>query len=215
MRRIFFLFLSKIKSLFLRSIAFSARVEYSIVSPKAKVWGHCKVFHSSIRDYSYIGRHSRLIHAQVGKFCSIAGDCAIGMGTHSLNNISTSPIFTAKRNAIGTSWTKENTFEEYKNVVIENDVWIGQRVMIMGGVHVGNGAVVGAGALVTKDVPPYAIVGGVPAKIIRYRFSAEEIQQLEQSKWWTLDDIVLIQNISLFQQPLNSDDLIKLMSLIR
>jgi len=85
MNRFILLFLSKLKSMFQKNIAFSSRVEYSDVSPKAKVWGHCKVFHSTIDDYSYIGAHCRVIHAHIGKFCSIAGDYSqIGMGTHSM-----------------------------------------------------------------------------------------------------------------------------------
>ena len=82
---------------------------------------------------------------------------------------------------------------------IGNDVWIGERVMVMGGVKIGNGAVVGAGAIVTKDVPPYAIVAGVPAKVIRYRFSAEVIDELERIEWWNVNDKLLKENIAKFQ----------------
>lgn len=191
--------ITKLKSLFLRSIAFSSQVEYSIVSRKAKVWGHCKVFHSTIGDFSYLGTNSRLIYAHVGKFCSIAGNCAIGMGTHSINNISTSPIFTAKKNAVGISWSRENKYEEYKVIEMGNDVWIGQRVMIMGGVHIGNGAVIGAGAIVTKDIPPYAIAVGVPARVIRYRFPQEQIDALLAHPWWDLPEEKLRERIELFQ----------------
>ena len=200
------LIISKFESLFLRSIALSSRVEYSKVSSKAKVWGGCKVFHSTIGDYSYLGQNSRLIYAHVGKFCSIGGNCAIGMGSHSIKNISTSPIFTAKKNAIGVSWSHENTFEEYKLIEIGNDVWIGQRVMMMGGVHVGHGAVIGAGAVVTKDVPPYAIVAGVPAKLIRYRFPQEQIDALLANPWWNYPDKKLRERIKLFQDSDNIDE---------
>ena len=158
MHRVILLVVLKIKSIFQRSISFSSQVEYSTISVKARVWGHCKVFHSTLGDYSYIGANSRLIYTHVGKFCSIAGNCAIGMGSHSIKNISTSPIFTVMKNAVGISWSRDNKYEEYKVIEIGNDVWIGQRVMIMGGVHIGNGAVIGAGAIVTKDIPPYAIV---------------------------------------------------------
>ena len=196
-RILLFLF-SKIRSLFLRSIAFSACVEYSQVSRKAKVWNRCKLFHSSIGDYSYIGQNARLIHAHVGKFCSLAGDGAYGMGSHSLDYISTSSLFTSSRNGTCIKWTNRSSYEEYKEIHIGNDVWIGMRVMVMGGVSIGNGAVVAAGAVVTKDVPPYAIVGGVPARVIKYRFPEEIIQKLENSKWWALDDDTLKLNIHLF-----------------
>lgn len=209
------LFLSKCKNLFSRSIAFSARVEYSQVSKKAKVWGGCKLFHSSIGDYSYIGQNARLIHAHVGKFCSLAGDGAYGMGRHSLDYISSSSIFTSKRNGTRIKWTDKSTYEEYKEIHIGNDVWVGTRVLIMGGVNIGNGAVVAAGAVVTKDVPPYAIVGGVPARVIKYRFPENVIQKLEASKWWTLDDETLRNNIELFQKPLKDDNLNSLVELCK
>lgn len=197
--RIFLLLCTKIKSLFLRSIAFCARVEYSQVSRNAKVWRKAKIFHSSIGAYSYVGPGSRVIYANIGKFCSIS-DAIIGMGSHPLNYIATSSLFTEKCNGTGHSWVKKSCFDEFKTITIGNDVWIGTRAIIMGGVNIGNGAVVGAGAIVTHDVPPYAIVAGVPAKVIRYRFPQELIDKLEEAKWWDLPDDVLKEHINLFQK---------------
>lgn len=214
-KRILLLLKTKIQSIFLRSIAFSAQVEYSQVSRKAKVWDRCKLFHSSVDDYSYVGQDARLIHAHVGKYCSLAGDGAYGMGSHSLDYISTSSLFTSSRNGIRIKWTDKSSYEEYKEIHIGNDVWIGTRVLIMGGVNIGNGAVVAAGAVVTKDVPPYAIVGGVPARVIKYRFPEDVIAKLEASKWWTLDDETLKSNIELFQKPLEGDNLEKLVELCK
>lgn len=213
MNRLILFLISKFKSIFQRNIAFSARVEYSEVNTKAKVWGHCKMFHTSLGDYSYVGPHSRITYAEVGKFCSIAGDVIVGMGTHTLDKLSTSPIFTECKNGTGQKWVNETNAEPFQKVKVGNDVWIGTRAMIMGGVHIGNGAVVGAGAIVTKDVPPYAIVAGIPAKIIRYRFSDEMIEKLETSQWWTLDDDVLKDNYALFQKPLEGGNIEKLISL--
>lgn len=216
MKRLFLLLISKFKSIFQNHIAFTSRVEYSIVSRKAKVWGHCKLFHSSIGDYTYIGEHCRVIHAHIGKFCSIAGDYSqIGMGKHSLDFISTSSLFTAARNATGSKWTDLQAFEEYKDIIIGNDVWIGSSVKILPGVHIGNGAVIGAGAIVTKDVPAYAIVGGVPAKVIRYRFPMDVVNKLEISKWWEIDVVTLQTHIDLFQKPLENDNLNSLVSLCK
>jgi acetyltransferase-like isoleucine patch superfamily enzyme len=202
-KRILALSITKIRSVFVRSIAFSARVEFSQVSRKARIWQKVVMFHSSVGDYSYVSPNTRLIYAHVGKFCSIAGDCAIGMGTHSLKYKSTSPIFTSRQNSIGEQWVDTDSYEEYKEINIGNDVWIGQRVLVMGGVNIGDGAVIGAGAVVTKDVPPYAIVGGVPAKIIRYRFKPETIKKLLKEQWWDNPEIYLKKHINEFQRVMS------------
>lgn len=208
--------LGLLRNLFNPAVSLFVKIDnISRISRKAKIYSRVQVSDSSMNDYSYIGRRSRLIHTKVGKFCSISSDCAIGMGTHSLQNISTSSIFTARRNGTGISWTSDSSFEEFKITIIGNDVWVGQRAMVMGGITIGDGAVIGAGAVVTKDVPPYAIVGGVPAKIIRYRFPNEVIEKLESSEWWSLPDKELKDNINLFQKPLEKDNLDKLILLCK
>lgn len=198
-KRILLLLISKMKSIFLSSIAFSARVEHSSVSRKAKVMRGCVLNNSNINDYTYISPNTRVIHANIGKFCSIASECCIGMGTHATEFKSTSPIFYSVENPLGKVWTNETFYKEHKTVNIGNDVWIGQRVMIMGGISIGNGAIVGAGAVVTKDVPPYSIIGGVPGHIIKYRFSDKTIKELEDSEWWNKDDEYLKKHIKDFQ----------------
>ena len=187
-------------NLFNRGVSLFALVDNrSSVSRKAKVYAHTKVSMSVIGDYSYVGRRSSLVMAEIGKYCSIAGDSTIGMGNHTLRYLSTSSLFTEKRNGTGASWCDSQSLIPYKKITIGNDVWIGTHSMILGGVKIGDGAVIGAGAVVTKDVPPYAIVGGVPAKIIRYRFSQEIIKQLLDIQWWNLPEHLLKEKINLFQ----------------
>lgn len=181
----------------------------SIISRKAKVYGHVQVTHSTMGDYSYVGRNSRIIHADIGKFCSIASETKIGMGTHTLDKISTSPIFTEAKNGTKHSWVKESAVNPFKKVTVGNDVWIGVRVMVMGGIRIGDGAVIGAGSIVTKDIPPYAVVAGVPAKVIRYRFPQEQIEALMAHPWWELPEDKLKDHIELFQDSENIDEKIK------
>ena len=133
--------------------------------------------------YHYPIHREKLI---IGKFCSIACGTKFlfNCANHSLKSLSTYtfPLFyeewELEKSNITTAWDNKG------NIVIGNDVWIGYEAVIMAGVHIGDGAIIAARAVVTKDVPPYTIVGGTPAKEIRKRFDAEVIQQLLLLKWW-------------------------------
>lgn len=185
----------------------------AIVDKTAYIYRGVKAKESKIGAYSYVAANTDIENAEIGKFCSIADNCRIGMSGHPLQYISTSPIFTEKRNALQLCWIEKDFFEHKsldERVIIGNDVWIGSHVLIKGGVHIGNGACVAAGAVVVKDVPPYAIVGGVPAKVIRYRFSPEVIGKLLELEWWNFDESKLKNSIAIFQKDiLCVDDLEK------
>lgn len=137
--------------------------------------------------YSYMGKNNSVANTTIGSFCSIASYCAIGGGAHPLDMVSTSPVFYEGKNGFDKHFSNIPT-EVNKAVEIGNDVWIGEAVFINDGLKIGTGAVIGAHSVVTKDVPPYAIVAGAPAKILRYRFDEETIQRLLESKWWEWSD---------------------------
>ena len=202
--------LGMLKHLFNRAVSFGALVDnLSQIDKKSKIHRKSKVFNSSIGAYSYLGGSSALVYASVGKFCSIGPNSSIGLGHHTLNFLSTSSIFTEKKNGTGCSWTDKQNLYPYKKVIVGNDVWIGSRVLVVGGVNIGNGAVLAAGSVVTKDVPPYAVVGGVPARVIKYRFPQEVIDKLEEIQWWNLSEEKLKCCIELFQKDKFSVDELK------
>lgn len=184
---------------------------------KSVIYRNVKIKGSKVGAYSYISPNTEIENAEIGRFCSIADYCRIGMGTHNTNQISTSPIFTQKSNGTKVKWVDVNVNDSpLLKVKLGNDVWIGSRAMILGGVTVGDGAIVGAGAVVTKDVPSYAIVGGVPAKVIKYRFSKRLIELLMDFKWWYYPEDVLKEHIGRFQKEnILEEDLILTIDAIR
>lgn len=156
-----------------------------------------KMTYGSIRAISYGGQNELL---KIGDYCSIADGVSFLLGGgHRLDTISTYP-FRAKILGDVESLTKGP-------IVVENDVWIGYGATILSGVTLGCGCVVGAGALVNKDVPPYAIVAGVPAKVIRFRFSNAMISELLDFSFDNLESDFVRRNISLFERPIDSASL--------
>jgi len=145
---------------------------------------------------SYIGSNCDL-SANIGRFSSIAYGTKSIVGTHSYTYpyVSTSPIFVSLKKQVGITFADKQYIEEFRyaskidkvEVTIGNDCWIGYEARIIAGVKIGDGAVVLAKAMVTKDVPPYAIVGGIPAKIMGYRYDENIIPALMKIKWWNWD----------------------------
>lgn len=142
---------------------------------------------------------------EIGKFCSIANDVKIFLdGEHETSNISTYPFGYFK----GFTSKKRYKTKSKGKVVIGNDVWIGYGVTILSGVNIGDGAVIGAKSLVVKNIPPYTIVGGVPAKIIKKRFDDKTIEELQKIQWWNWSDQKIQKNID----NLKGDDLKKILN---
>jgi acetyltransferase-like isoleucine patch superfamily enzyme len=172
------------------------------------VGNNCQVTNTEVGKYSYITEGARISHAKIGKFCSIGPNLRVGMATHPIKKfVSTSPMFHSKYTNLNVSFVKKNEITTHKYIdkkklffiEIENDVWIGANVTIMDGVKIGSGAVIGANSLVTKNIPPYAVAVGMPAKIINYRFNKSEIRKLLNLEWWNRDDEWLIHKINLFK----------------
>ena len=149
---------------------------------------------SIIGKYTYTGLNTIINYASIGRFCSIARNVDIGGFNHDYTHVTTMPYFRyAQMKAGGDKLVAE--LETDGLCEIGNDVWIAAGAQILHHVKVGDGAVVGAGAVVTKDVPPYAIVAGVPARIIGYRFEEKYISALQEIQWWNWSDDTIAENM--------------------
>ena len=159
--------------------------------------GHNVFFSGFLGFGSYISNNSFII-GKIGRFCSIANNVTNSIGVHPYQApfVSSSPCFFSIAKQNGDTFADKQIFEELRyadkekkyGIIVENDVWIGEGVFINPGILISNGAVVLAHAVVTKDVPPYAIVGGIPAKVLKYRYDEETIKILLESKWWQNDE---------------------------
>lgn len=173
-----------------------------ILEGKNKIGNNCKIG-GKLGVGTYVGNNCYLI-ADIGRYSAIANDVKIIVGNHPTKTfVSIHPCFYSI-NSAHFSYIKKNKFKEIDRfsencyVKIGNDVWIGEHVRILSGVTIGNGSIIAAGSIVTKDVPEYSIYGGVPAKLIRKRFSNDQINQLNKIKWWDKDEKWLIKNADLF-----------------
>lgn len=154
----------------------------------------------NIGKHTHIHKNTRILNPKetiIGKYCSIADNCDIGVFMHPIHTLSMSPFVYCDSDEFlneNIGMRQSNKLLENngdKKILIGNDVWIGTNAIIMNGIEIGDGAIVGASAVVTKDVPPYAIVVGIPAKIIKYRFDKDTIKELLELKWWDCPEEII------------------------
>ena len=166
------------------------------------LYDHVELERVALGDLSYVSRGARIFNATVGRFCCIGPEALIGLGRHPTRQfVSSHPAFYSTLAQAQVTFVAAQKFEEFRPVTIGHDVWIGARAIVLDGAAIGDGAIVAAGAVVAGDVPPYAIVGGVPAKVERYRFDAATIEAIQRSRWWDLDLDVLRANADAFADP--------------
>ncbi len=166
----------------------------NVLLSNAVIRKYCRIYlgvsfvESTLNDCSYVAYNSAVYRSQIGKFCSIGPNVKAGLGKHPTSKfVSSHPIFYSKKGQIPIVFSDQEYYEEYKNITIGNDVWIGSDVIILDGAKIGDGAIIGAGSVVGGEIPPYAIAIGVPATIIRYRFTKKVIKFLLDYQWWNKD----------------------------
>jgi len=193
---------------FLKKIRLSA-IKNSNIHKSSKVESGSLFYNSDMGKYSYCGYDCEIINAKIGNFTSIANNVVIGGAKHPMDWVGMSPVFYEGRDSVSKKFSKFK-LDDPKVCHIGNDVWIGRSAIVLSGVTISDGAVVGAGSVVTKDVPSFAIVAGNPAKFIRNRFDDETIRQLIKINWWSFSDSKLhslahtFNDIKLFIKTINN-----------
>lgn len=185
----------KISYYFAKAIKFLhlPAIKNSTIHPASKVSSSTHLVNVKMNKYSFIGSNCTVINTEIGAFCSIADNVIIGGSTHPIKWVSTSPVFHSGKNIMGKNFS-DHLFQTTKKTIIESDVWIGNNCLIKSGITINTGAIVGMGAIVTKDIGPYEIWAGNPARMIRKRFDDNTIEGLLDIKWWEWNDDKLDNN---------------------
>jgi len=177
-----------------------AAIRNSSIHKTSKIEGGSQVVGSVFDRHSYCGYDCTFLNVSVGSFCSISDGVVVGGSNHPMHFVSTSPVFLSHRDSVKTKFSKFD-YLDLPRTRIGNDVWLGHSVRVRAGVNIGHGAVVAMGSVVTKDVAPYSVVGGNPARVLRMRFSEEVIEALLATEWWNLPDEELGRWAKYFDDP--------------
>lgn len=197
------------------SVGDHTKMDFSTIDDYVRVDRFNHLFHAKLGCHSYTGQNTVIMHAEIGKFCSVSWGVTIGPANHSYERISTHSFLYNSVDGLRPE-NEEAAYDRFTTkCIIGNDVWIGTGATILRNVNIGSGAIVGAGAVVTKDVPPYAIAVGVPAKIVKYRFSDEIIEKLLRLEWWNWDDEMIRENYEYFAEKVSEERLCELEMRIR
>lgn len=175
-------------------------IKNSHIPITSKIESGSHIVNSNFDRHSYCGYDCEITNADIGAFCSIANNVIIGGAMHQMEWVSMSPVFREGKDSVKTKFA-EHKSPGIKRTTIGHDVWIGQRSLLKQGINIGNGAVIGMGSVVTKDVEPYSIVVGCPAKMIRKRFDDKIVKELLASEWWNLNDSELHKYAKFFNDP--------------
>jgi acetyltransferase-like isoleucine patch superfamily enzyme len=165
-------------------IKFLSRIENIKLGGFNLIESNCDLKNLSIGKLSYLAKKVYIRNCEIGNFCSIGPNVMIGLGEHPIEYVSTHPVFYTSQGQLPLSFNRISNFNEYKKTVIGNDVWVGANVIIKAGITIGDGSIIAAGSIVAKNIESYSIVGGIPAKFIRNRFSDYTITKLRNLKWW-------------------------------
>ena len=184
----------------------------------SKIGNNCSIerrnmlFNSHLGNYTYTGYNTVIKYATIGKFCSVSWNVSIGGANHDMKHITTHPFPLLPKFGLT---DKSKIYKQFtdKKIVIGNDVWIASNACILRGVTIADGAVIGAGAVVNRNVGPYEVWAGVPAKKIGQRFPDSVVERLLNLAWWEFPKNVLRQNIDLFNDDLTNDILDRLFNL--
>lgn len=179
----------------------TVRMRESTIGQQCEVLANSMLEYSTLGDFSYIGEYCTVADATIGKFVAIANNVRIGAPNHPMARPSQHRI-TYCPEYYSTAAERDHDFFAHRradSVTIGNDVWIGHAAIILPGVTIGDGAVIAAGGVVSKDVAPYTIVGGVPAKTLRLRFSPQTGRKLQEIAWWDWPLDIILERLADFQ----------------
>jgi acetyltransferase-like isoleucine patch superfamily enzyme len=157
----------------------------------SKVCSGSHLVNVTIGKHSDVGYDCSIVNSEIGAFCSMGANIVIGGANHTVDWASTSPVFNENKDHLTKKFSRHE-FNLEHNTYIGNDVWIGNCVLIKSNVTIGDGVVIGMGSIVTKDIPPYEIWAGNPAKLIKRRFNSDIANELLDMKWWEWEDTKIL-----------------------